>query len=77
MGVAVAAVSAVKWQMDRIGRDFRVTGAMLVPVNRVAGTCSADQIFEANVTSRGGSGTVTVRLYTQSGHTEPAQYRAG
>jgi hypothetical protein len=73
LGLTVAAGSAWKWQMDEAGKDFRVTSATLVPVNRVAGPCPADQIFEANVTTRGGAGAVKVRLYTQGGYSGPQQ----
>ncbi len=72
LAVILALGSGLKWQIERTD-NFRVVSASLVPVNSVSGACPADQVFEANVETKGGAGSLMFRVYTDGGYSGQLQ----
>lgn len=53
------------------GHRFRVTEVELRAVNSYVGPCPGDQIMEGRITTKGGDGTVTYRVFSDGGYRSP------
>ena len=68
LGLLVILGGAAQLILERSDKDFRVTAAELRTVSSYVGACPGTQLLEGRITTKGGDGEVTYRLFTVGGY---------